>query len=361
MALDLEKMLCSIEGDNPAGINEEYSPKFLELDSLIAGTSESQMGDSVIEGKGPDWKKLKANCLELWKTTRDFRVAVYLTVSEFVTNGLEGLFQGLSLIEYLVTELWDKAYPELDPDDDNDPIERLNAMALLAPPPSAYNDPVMFINRFRMVKLVPKLDYTLRDYMISNNDLETTSDKDLSLLTAEMKGVPSDVMNAQKTQVENIIAKIDSIIAGIKEKTDDEVTTFAPLQKELKYLLKFYTNNSVASEDVSESTSEASATSDDDTVSETKTTPSKVVQKQNFDFSTFVPGTRAEAVLLLKKSAEYFKINEPNSPVPFLVDRAIRMSSMSFMDLINDVEPNALEKVREILGVKQSSDSSDYD
>ena len=357
MSLDLEKMLCTIVGDNPAGTNEEYSPKFLELDGLIAGTSESQMGDSVIEGKGPDWKKLKANCLELWKTTRDFRVAVYLTVSEFVSNGLEGLHQGLSLIEYLVTELWDKAYPELDADDDNDPIERLNAMALLAPPPSAYNDPVMFINRFRMVKLVPKLDYTLRDYMISNNDLETTSEKDLSLLAAEMKGVPSDIMNAQKTQVENIIAKIDSIVAGIKEKTSDEVTTFAPLQKELKYLLKFYVNNS----SVVEETSSADNTSDDTSTVVANASPSRAVQGQSFDFSTFIPATRAEAVLLLKKSAEYFKINEPNSPIPFLVDRAIRMSSMSFMDLINDVEPGAIEKVKEILGVKASSDSSDDD
>ena len=357
MSLDLEKMLCTIVGDNPAGANEEYSPKFLELDGLIAGTSESQMGDSVIEGKGPDWKKLKANCLELWKTTRDFRIAVYLTVSEFMTNGLEGLYQGFSLIEYLVTELWDKAYPELDADDDNDPIERLNAMALLAPPPSAYNDPVMFINRFRMVKLVPKLDYTLRDYMISNNDLETTSEKDLSLLTAEMKGVPSDIMNSQKTLVENIIAKIDSIITGIKEKTGDEVTTFAPLQKELKYLLKFYVNNG----SVVEETSGADETSDGAPVAVSTASPSRTVPNQSFDFSTFIPATRAEAVLLLKKSAEYFKINEPNSPIPFLVDRAIRMSSMSFMDLINDVEPGALEKVKEILGVKVSGDSSDDD
>ncbi len=357
MALDLNKMLCKIDDDNPAGANEEYSPKFLELDSLIAGTSESQMGDSVIEGKDPDWKKLKANCLDLWKTTRDFRVAVYLSVSEFVSNGLEGLLQGLSLIEFLVTELWDKAYPELDPDDDNDPIERLNAMALLAPPPSAYNDPVMFINRFRMVKLVPKLDYTLRDYMISNNDLETTSEKDLSLLAAEMKGVPSDVMDAQKTLVGNIIAKIDSIIAGIKEKTGDEVTTFAPLQKELKYLLKFYTNYSMGAEEVSS----VDTVSDGSSTVITNTPPSKATQGQNFDFSTFIPATRAEAVLLLKKSAEYFKMNEPNSPIPFLVDRAIRMSSMSFMDLINDVEPGALDKVKEILGVKMSSDSSDDD
>ena len=359
MSLDLEKMLCKIDGDNPAGINEEYSPKFLELDSLIAGTNESQMGDSIIEGKGPDWKKLKANCLELWNTTRDFRIAVYLTVSEFVSNGLEGLYQGLSLIEYLVKELWDKAYPELDPDDDNDPIERLNAMALLAPPPSAYNDPVMFINRFRMVKLVPKLDYTLRDYMICNNDLEITSEKDLSLLIAEMKGVPSEIMNVQKNQVENIIAKIDSIIAGVKEKTGDEVTTFTPLQKELKYLLKFYVNNSAAQEEAAADVSDSSNTESSDTVVTNKVSAPRTPQAQSFDFSTFIPGTRAEAVLLLKKSAEYFKINEPNSPIPFLVDRAIRMSSMSFMDLINDVEPNALDKVKEILGVKHSSDSSD--
>ena len=138
-----------------------------------------------------------------------------------------------------------------------------------------------------------------------------------------------------------------------------EVTTFTPLQKELKYLLKFYVNNSAAQEEAAADVSDSSNTESSDTVVTNKVSAPRTPQAQSFDFSTFIPGTRAEAVLLLKKSAEYFKINEPNSPIPFLVDRAIRMSSMSFMDLINDVEPNALNKVKEILGVKQSSDSSD--
>jgi type VI secretion system protein ImpA len=61
---------------------------------------------------------------------------------------------------------------------------------------------------------------------------------------------------------------------------------------------------------------------------------------------------REDALLLLRKGAEYFEKEEKSSPIPQLVKRAIRFSEMNFMDLLADIAPDALSKGREILGIK---------
>ncbi|MDR1318634.1 MAG: hypothetical protein LBJ90_03340, partial [Treponema sp.] len=62
---------------------------------------------------------------------------------------------------------------------------------------------------------------------------------------------------------------------------------------------------------------------------------------------------RTEALALLKKGAEYFQTQEPNSPIPYLIDRALRFSEMNFIELIEDMAPDAVARGRDILGIKQ--------
>ena len=73
--ISLEKMALPLEGENPAGKNLEYDPLYLEMDSLSVAVPDSQMGESKIEGRLPDWKKLKTNCLALWEKTRHFSIS----------------------------------------------------------------------------------------------------------------------------------------------------------------------------------------------------------------------------------------------------------------------------------------------
>lgn len=349
MTIDLDQMLRPVEGDSPAGTNEEYSPIFMEMDELAIGVAPSQMGDSVIAGRDPDWKKLNSNCQELWKTTRDLRVAVYFSLSRFSMDGLGGLSQGLSLIEYLVKELWDSFYPELDADDDNDPTERLNILSTLSPVPGTFNDPIMFINHFRAQKLTDGKKYTLRDYMISTGDLEAKDEQvDAALLNAEMRTVPIAEMQERNALVKKIREQLQSISEAINTHTDGGTALFAPLQGELKILERFYAQYILPAGNETESTStekELSLSAEADSVS----------RNDSFNIVSTFPKNREEALLFLQKGAEFFQRSEPTSPVPFLVRRALRMADMNFLDLLGDIEPSALEKGREILGVKKQT------
>ncbi len=348
--LDLEKMLVPVSGDHPAGTLEEYNQLYLQLDELAMGKPASAMGDSIIEGTDPDWHGLRNACLKLWETTRDLRVAIYLCIAEFSLDGLKGLSDALAVLEYLVEKRWEDFYPLLDADDDNDPTERLNIFAMISPPPRSYSDPMMFISKFRMLRLIEGKKYTLRDLLIVNGELDVSEEKvDPVLFQGEMRSVPVVEMQQGKDLVVKIKAQLNHIEETVNGFISDGSLSFSSLTDELDTLQKFYETYLL----VQDTAQESEPTSGSD-----EPAPARAANHSAnafFDLNSFVPSNRTEAMLMLKKGAEYFQSAEPTNPVPLLVNRAIRMANMSFLDLLGDVEPNALEKGREIFGVKPDS------
>lgn len=50
--------------------------------------------------------------------------------------------------------------------------------------------------------------------------------------------------------------------------------------------------------------------------------------------------SRPEAIALLEKVTAYYRVAEPTSPIPLLIDRAIEISSQSFMEILQNVLPD---------------------
>jgi type VI secretion system protein ImpA len=68
------------------------------------------------------------------------------------------------------------------------------------------------------------------------------------------------------------------------------------------------------------------------------------------------PADRDEALRRLEQVAEYFRKNEPHSPVAHLVERAARWGRMPLIDVLREVIPDqpAMAKIMDTLGVKPS-------
>ena len=335
---ELKKIL---NGEDSAGENAEYDPLYLDLENLA-------IADEDV-GKEPNYRQLEKNCLELWKKTRDLRVAAYLCIAETELNGFDGLSEGLNVIRWLVSDMWETFYPRLDPDDDNDPLERLNIMAMLSPQPGAFNDPIMFLSKLRMIRLIPELPYTMRDVMISNGELESETPVDAKLIAAEMMSLPVEKIQARAALLDKIQEDVEGICSSMNEKMEGGYSlNMSALQKELKRFQTFYAKftDSFAEQ--------ASADVPEESAATPAAAVSRPVVKNNFsDLASIRATTRAEALLLLKKGAEYFRSEEPTSPVPYLIERALRLSEMNFMDLLADIAPDALSRGRDILGVRQ--------
>ena len=130
-ALPVEDLLASLGDDAPCGADLEYDADFLALNEASRGKPEQQFGDTVIAAQEPDWRVVNEQAASLARRTRDVRVAVLLARAGARLQGVAAYASALSLIAGLLERYWDRVYPMLDTDDNNDPTMRLNALAPL--------------------------------------------------------------------------------------------------------------------------------------------------------------------------------------------------------------------------------------
>jgi type VI secretion system protein ImpA len=334
-----------LEGEKPAGENMEYDQAYLELDPLARG-------QGLTEGDGPDWKQLSKNCISLWGKTRDLRVAAYLTIAETAIGGIKELAAGLQLINFLVKEMWDTVYPLLNPEEDNDPTERINIFAMLSTETGAMNDPILFINRLRETKLMPPLPYTIRELLIAQGEIEPLDGQsvNLNLIIGELSGIPSQQFMEQAGYVKIAKEMIASICQEVNGKLVGETSlAMTTLAKEVDKLVKFFNNH--VDTFVSPAKEEDIAS---EAAPETASRPSSgpgAGASGSVNIAAYKPVARADALLLLKKTIEYYQTMEPNSPVPLLLERALHIAQMNFLEILENIVPEALPHGKDILGV----------
>jgi type VI secretion system protein ImpA len=58
----------------------------------------------------------------------------------------------------------------------------------------------------------------------------------------------------------------------------------------------------------------------------------------------------------LKLICDYYKKNEPSSPVPLLLERAQRLVGKSFMDALMDIAPDGVSQASIIMGAKSEDE-----
>jgi type VI secretion system protein ImpA len=63
--------------------------------------------------------------------------------------------------------------------------------------------------------------------------------------------------------------------------------------------------------------------------------------------------SRDQALRALDKVCAYLERAEPTNPAPLLIRRAQRLMSMSFLEIMRDMAPDALGPVHNIAGVRE--------
>jgi type VI secretion system protein ImpA len=69
-------------------------------------------------------------------------------------------------------------------------------------------------------------------------------------------------------------------------------------------------------------------------------------------FAVGAINSRQEAVRALDAVADFFRRNEPSSPIPLFVERAKRLVSKDFLEVLADIAPEALVVARSAGGLK---------
>lgn len=364
--------LAPLSEAEPSGANLEYDELYLKLEELATPVPPSEMGESVIEGRDPDFVQLARACTQLWERTRDLRVAAYYTLAQVKLHGLDGLYGGLSTIKFLVDEMFESFYPLLDPDDDNDPTERVNILQLIAPPPLSLSDSSNVLTLLRNLKLGPRTAYTYRDYLLSSGQLDSPNAEDgpdSALFNAEMRGEDGAEMRRRAQLCADLLTLCDEITTRFNEQAGTLCLTLDSLERELKQLQHCYeqicalTGATAAPISTADPEPAAQTTAPAATAATAATAapvaPAAGAVGPMTDFSQIKPHNRAQALQLLQAVCDYFSQAEPNSPIPFLIQRAQRMAHMNFIELLGEIDSSAQERGREQLGVRAQSSSDD--
>ena len=371
--LALDHYLKDIAEDSPCGVNLENDPAFAELEQEIKGTPERQIGDSIIPAKEPDWIKIRTLALALLDRSRDIQVTIHLTCALVRTDGFAGLDDGLTLIREFLQKHWDDVYPRQEPEDDY-PVLRINTLFTLKDYQKIL-DPIANIPltnsklgrySWNQIETAKKNVDTFSHMTLETYDeyLKRNADINASYSMEEAKKNASDEVKSieaafKETNLESLqsLAKVikhaleqaEGIETVISEKVGSEnspnISVLATLLKNIQKIL----NDNILQKQAAELEKNASEMgAQNDQVS------AGLIKGGEETVKLSVIQSREDVITAIDAICRYFERYEPSSPVPFLLQRAKKLLSMNFMEILRDLTPDAVSQAENICGVQKT-------
>lgn len=352
-ALQPDSLLAEISPDAPCGPDMSYDTGYLEVLRLAEGTPEQQIGETVKPAEEPNWREVRDKVVDLLGQTRDLRLIVLAGAATLELEGIPGLASALDLLRRTLEQYWETVHPRLDPDDDNDPLERVNIIASIAAPPETFGDTLRFRRRLREAPLCNSRQlgrYSLRDIAIANGEAPAPGGDGqtpvaMSVIDAAFEDTPVEELQAQADaaaraaeHVRNIEATLDQLIGA--SRAPDLEGLRRDLGEVCSCLNRYLARRGYGS--VEEPAAAAPAAAGGGAVSGRGGT-GEIASTQ-------------DVLLAIDRICQYYERHEPSSPVPLLLKRARRLVSKSFLDIINDLSPDALGQIKSIGGIEESAE-----
>jgi len=349
VSLDIESLLQELSPDAPCGEDISYDPAYLELERIAKGTAETQFTD----GEEPNWREVQENCLELLTRSRDLRVLVYLTLAQVARRGIAGFRDGIALLRRSIETFWDSIHPQLDPDDGNDPLERINIIVSLSPPQDSYQDPMRFRERIMAAALCNSKQmgsFSLHDILLATGDLpipegEDVTVTDLAVINGAFEDTDIEELQATRQAVADCVEHVTALDAFLTETVG---TGSAPNLDVLKTTLKqalTHTDEALERRGYGTGGGEEEGEAGGGATAPAAATPGTINSDQ-------------DVLRALDRIMQYYERKEPSSPVPLVLKRAKRLVGRSFVDIIRDLSPDAMSQVRMVSGEKDGEEEA---
>lgn len=336
-SIPVQELLAEVSPDLPCGENLEYDAAFQSMEVAAKGKAEQQFGDTIVEAEEPDWREVKSHALAVLQRSRDLRAAVQLTIALARTDGLAGVANGLQLIDGLIDRHWDHVHPQLDPDDGNDPMFRMNTLARLTG-----DEMIKGLREAPLVESRVMGRFNLRDIDLASGMISPSGEEEVPRMSAIqgafLDGELEDIQ-ANADAIERALATSAALDQRLLERVgssnvpnlDRVATTLRELQRVLLEQLARRGVGAGPESPVAVDAVEAAAPSG----------PGQMT-------------CREDAIKMIEVMSEWFQRHEPSSPVPLLLLRAKRLISKNFMEILRDIAPGGVSEAETIGGVDTS-------
>ena len=316
-----------ISAEAPCGVD-------LEDTQLLAGFDAYRLfGSDIPRPADTDWREIRDRSLEALTRSHDLRLLAHLAAALVRIEGLITFCRVVAVADRWLGEHWDQVFPRID----EDAILRRNALN-------------SFADRMAIV------DAVRRAPVLSHRQLGSFSLRDLELATGQLTPTEADVKAPGSAQIEATLAatpvadlvalsgalqaglgSLRNIVATMQtragfESSPDFDGLLRPLSR-IDKLLREHIPGTAANEPTTGAAGgEETAAMSTGAVTDIK--------------------SRQDAVRALDAVAAFFRSQEPSSPVPIFLERAKRLVSKTFMEVLEDIAPDSVSHARLIGGIK---------
>ncbi|HEY3886096.1 MAG TPA: type VI secretion system protein TssA [Vicinamibacterales bacterium] len=340
-AWDARALLEPIAGEQPCGQDLDASGVLSTFDALrLFGQARSPEaapddddGDKeAAKAKPPiEWDRIRTDAIDGIGKSKDLRLLAYLATAVLRTDGLPAFSQALTAASQWLDGFWPNVYPLLD----EDAIARRNAL-------NCFADPMAVVDRIWRMPLVSSRQhgrYSLRDVELARGQtppgpLEAKPDE--AAIRAAFAEMPLDDLKQLERSVADAIQALNAMDARMRSEGGPDVAPdFGPLTTQVAKLAKLFREQL-------ELRGEGAGANGG---------PAGDGAGGQAGFGGAI-ASRQDAIRALDAVADYFRRNEPSSPIPLFVDRAKRLVAKDFLEVLADIAPDALAGVRSAGGLK---------
>jgi type VI secretion system protein ImpA len=337
-------LLEEISPDNPCGDYFEYDSAYLELGKNILGKPEDPITGE--QAQPPNWRDIHKESLAILLKSKDLQVVIYLMRALINLEGLIGFRDGLGFLNSLLDKYWEPIHPVLDPDDDYDPTARVNILEEL----SNFDSVLRPLSLTNLVDSKSAGRFCLRDIQIAAGKIDLPEDAhkpELSLIQAAFMDVTEEAVQVSYQAITDSIRYVHELENLVGDKVGiqnaPDLSGLSAVLKEMRYAFDQYAPTGLAD----------SVESDDE---ETQSDDSNQIMATRKQSVVGGIGSRQDVLKTLDLICKYYAENEPSSPVPILLQRAKKLVTADFMQIVQNLLPDGLSQLEQIKGPDPDAD-----
>jgi len=335
-----EALLAPISPDKPCGDNLEDTELLASFDSFrLFGQSRPLDAPAEPDEKrvpkpadSPEWATIRDKANEALRKSRDLRLLAHLAAALLRTDGVPAFAATLNVASQWLEGNWAAVYPLVD----EDAILRRNAL-------NCFADPMSILDRLRKIPLVSSRQhgrFSLRDIDISTGQMppgEGDTPADENQINAAFDAMPLEELTLLNDSVATAIGSAKKIDGAMRDAAGSEATpNFDGLSTQLGKMGQVLRTRLAA----------RTATADGGAAGDGAEPGAPSI--------TGVVKSRQDVVRALDAIATFYRQAEPSSPIPLLIERAKRLVSKDFLEVLADIAPDALATARAAGGLKEA-------
>jgi type VI secretion system protein ImpA len=331
--MDDSSLYAPISAAAPCGLDLEDTQLMSSFDAFRVFGNDTPLRSDI------DWRQIRDQSAAALTQSHDLRLLAHLAAAAVRVDGLKSFCSLLQVADHWLADRWDLVFPRVD----EDALLRKNAL-------SCFADRMAVIDPLRRTPIAAQRQlgsFSLRDLELANGQLAASDtdkevpskaqiDATLAATAVEELSSLARIVGAASSALKTM-ASVMQQRAGFQSAPD-----FEPLARPLARI------HGVLAEHLAIRVPSTSAGSE----FAAPNSPAAVTAGVAVAVAAGDIASRQDAMRAIDAIAAFFRKNEPSSPVPLLLDRAKRLVSKSFLEVLEDIAPESLAQVRQLGGIK---------